>query len=90
MAQRLQGGLDDGMGSTGEVNDDPCSRKIFGGKFWQLDGVTECLRELGFAKDAQWFIYSRIIIATCISDVSRDVATENHSSNGRLPSSNCC
>jgi hypothetical protein len=33
MVQRLQGGLDDGIDS----------REIFGGKFWQPDGVSESL-----------------------------------------------
>jgi hypothetical protein len=33
MVQRLQGGLDDDIGS----------REIFGGKFWQPDGVSESL-----------------------------------------------
>jgi hypothetical protein len=37
------------MGS-GEVNDGVGSREIFGGKFWQLDGVSESLCGLEFAK----------------------------------------
>jgi hypothetical protein len=44
------------MGSK-EVDDSVVSREIFGGKFWQPDGVSECLRELGFVKTAQWLIY---------------------------------
>jgi hypothetical protein len=51
-AWRLWGGLYDGMGS-GEVNDGVGSRENFGGKFWQPDDVSESLRGLGFAKDAQ-------------------------------------
>jgi hypothetical protein len=56
MTQRLWVGLDNGAGS-GEVNDGTGSREIFGGKFWQPDGVSESLSGLGFAKVAQWFIY---------------------------------
>jgi hypothetical protein len=37
------------MGS-GEVDDGAGSREIFGGKFWQLDGVSESLWGLEFAK----------------------------------------
>jgi hypothetical protein len=33
MAWRLQGGLDDGLGS-GEVDDGPGSKEIFNKKFW--------------------------------------------------------
>jgi hypothetical protein len=39
MAWRLQGGLDDNMGS-GEVEDSVDSREIFDGKFWQPNGVS--------------------------------------------------
>jgi hypothetical protein len=85
MVRKLQGGLDDAM-SSGEVDDNAGSREIFDGKFWQPDGVSESLRGLGFTKAMQWFIYRRITVATCISDVSRVVATENHGSNRRLPS----
>jgi hypothetical protein len=42
MTRRLQGGLNDGMGS-GEVNDDVDSREIFDRKFWQPDDVSESL-----------------------------------------------
>jgi hypothetical protein len=87
--QRLQGGLDDGTGS-GEVDDSKGSREIFGWKFWQPDGVSECLRGLGFAKATQRFIYRRITVATSISDVSRAIATENHSNNGQLSSVASC
>jgi hypothetical protein len=72
------------------VNDGVGSREIFGGKFWQPDSVSESLRGLGFAKAMQRFIYRGTTIATGISDVIRAVATENHSSDGRLPSSTCC
>jgi hypothetical protein len=81
MARRLQGGLDDGTGS-GEVNNSASSKENFGGKFWQPDGVSESLQGLGFAEATQWFIYIRITVAMGINDVSRVVATENHSSNG--------
>jgi hypothetical protein len=54
------------------------SREIFGRKFWQPDSVSESLRELGFTKIVQLFIYRRITIATGIRDVSRAVAIENH------------
>jgi hypothetical protein len=73
-AQRLQGGLDDGTGS-GEVDDSAGSREIFGGKFWQPDGVSESLWGLGFAKVMQWFIYRGTTVATSIGDVSRAIAT---------------
>jgi hypothetical protein len=33
-----------------EVNDGVSSKEIFGGKFWQPDGVSESLQELGFGK----------------------------------------
>jgi hypothetical protein len=52
MARRLRVGLNDGMGSR-EVNDGTGSREIVSGKFWQADGVSETLRELGFAKVVQ-------------------------------------
>jgi hypothetical protein len=81
MTRRLQGGLNDCTGSAGEVDDGAGSREIFGWKFWQPDGVCESLWRLGFAKAAQWFIYRRITVATGISDVSRAIAIENHSSN---------
>jgi hypothetical protein len=42
MARRLLGGLDNGTSSR-EVDDDVGSREIFGGKFWQLDGVSESI-----------------------------------------------
>jgi hypothetical protein len=89
MVQRLRGGLDDGTGS-GEVDNGMGSRQIFSGKFCQLDGVSESLRGLGFAKAAQRFIYRGTTVATGIGDVSRAIATENHSSNGRLSSSTRC
>jgi hypothetical protein len=75
-AQRLQGGLDDDIGS-GEVDDSVGSRETFGGKFWQSDGVSESLRGLGFAKFTQWFIYRKITVAMGTGDISRAVATEN-------------
>jgi hypothetical protein len=89
-AQSLPGGLDDGTSTAGEVNDGAGSRENFSGKFWQPDGVSESLRGLEFAKAAQQFIYRRITVATGIGDVIRVVATENHSSSGRLPSSAHC
>jgi hypothetical protein len=57
-AQMLWGGLDNGVG-FGEVDDGTNAREIFGGKFWQPDVVSESLRGLGFAKDAQRFIYRK-------------------------------
>jgi hypothetical protein len=75
--RRLQGGLDDGAGS----------REIFSQKFWHPDGVSESLRELRFVKVAQRFIYIGSTVAMGIGDVSRAIATENHNSDGRLPSS---
>jgi hypothetical protein len=59
MARRLQGGLNGGAEALGrtrqwtgsrEVNDGVGSKEIFGGKFWQPDGVSESLQELGFGK----------------------------------------
>jgi hypothetical protein len=61
--RRLQGGVNDGMGS-GEVDDVAGSREIFGGKFWQPDDVSESLWGLGFANTVQQFIYRRIIVPT--------------------------
>jgi hypothetical protein len=52
MARRLRGELDDDTGSK-EVDDGAGSREIFGGKFWQPDGVSESLRGLRFAKVVQ-------------------------------------
>jgi hypothetical protein len=77
------------MGSE-EVDDGAGSREIVDGKFWQPDDVSQSLWELGFAKVVQWFIYRVTALATGIGDISRAVATENHSSNRRLPSSACC
>jgi hypothetical protein len=77
------------MGS-GEVGHGACAREIFGRKFWWPDGVCEGLRGLGFAEDAQRFIYRGTTVATSIGDVSRAIATENLSSKGRLPSLSCC
>jgi hypothetical protein len=74
MAWRCQGGLKDGTDS-GEVDDGAGSREIFGGKFWQPDGMSESLRRLGFANHAHQFIYRGTTVATCISDISRAVAT---------------
>jgi hypothetical protein len=89
MAWRLQGGLDDDKGS-GEVDDGVDSREIFGGEFWQPDGMSGSLRGLGFAKAMQQFIYRGIIVAMGISEVIGAVATENHNSDGPLPSSDRC
>jgi hypothetical protein len=47
MARRLWRGLNDNTDSE-EVDDSAGSREIFGRKFWQPDGVSESLRELGF------------------------------------------
>jgi hypothetical protein len=77
MVQRLRVGTDDSTGSW-EVDDGAASREIFGRKFWQPNGLSESLWELGFAKTTQWFIYRGTIVATSISDVSRAIATENH------------
>jgi hypothetical protein len=64
--------------------------KFLAGNFWQPCAMSESFRGLGFAKVAQQFIYRRITVATDIDDVSRAVAIENHSSNGRVPSAACC
>jgi hypothetical protein len=89
VAWRLRGGHDDGMGSE-EVDDGAGSKEIFGRKFWQPDGVSESLRGLGFAKTVQQFIYRGTTVATSISGVIGAIATENHSSDGPLPSSDRC
>jgi hypothetical protein len=68
MVRRLQGGLDDGVGS----------RENFGRKFWQPDGVSKSLQGLGFAKVVQWFIYRGTTVATGIGDVNMVVATMIH------------
>jgi hypothetical protein len=48
--QKLRGGVNDGVGTgSGEVDDGESSTEIFGGKFWQFDGVSESLRGLGCA-----------------------------------------
>jgi hypothetical protein len=52
--------------------------------------MIESLWRLGFGKVTQRFIYRGTTIATGISDVIRVVATENHSSDGPLPSSDRC
>jgi hypothetical protein len=88
-AWRLQGGFDNDMYSRA-IDDSADSREIFDKKFWQPDGVCESLQRLGFAKTTQRIIYRRITVATGISDVHRAIATENHSSNRRLPSSAHC
>jgi hypothetical protein len=41
---------------------------------------------LGFVKAVQRFIYLGTTIEMSMGDVSRTVATENHSSDGQLPS----
>jgi hypothetical protein len=69
------------MGSE-EIDDGAGSWEIFGTKFWPPDGTSESLRELGFAKAAQRFIYRIIIVAMGIDDVSKAIASENHNSNG--------
>jgi hypothetical protein len=56
------------------------------GKFWKLDSVSESLRGLEFAKVVQRFIYRVTTVTTSISDIIIVVGTENHSSDGRLPS----
>jgi hypothetical protein len=89
MVRRLWGGLDDNTGFE-EVDDDAGSWEIFDEKFWQPHSVSESLRGLGFVKTAQWFIYRGTIVATGISDIIGVVATENHSSDGPLPSSDRC
>jgi hypothetical protein len=89
MVRRLWGGLDDGTGS-GEVDGNTGSKEIFGGKFLQPDGMSESHRELGFAMVPLWFIHRGTTVATGIGNVIRAVATENHSSDGRLPSSTHC
>jgi hypothetical protein len=52
MTQRIQGGLDDDIGSR-EVHNGVGSREIFGRKFRLPHGVSESLRGLGFAKATQ-------------------------------------
>jgi hypothetical protein len=89
MTRRLRGGLNDGTGSR-EVDNGVGSREIFSEKFWQPDDVSESLQGLGFAKAAQWFIYMGTTVATGISDIIRVIATENHSSDGLLRSSDRC
>jgi hypothetical protein len=88
-ARRLWGGLNDSMGS-GEVDDGVGSKECFGRKFCQPDSVSESLRGLGVAKAAQQFIYRGTTAAVAISDVIEAVITENHSSDGPLPSSDHC
>jgi hypothetical protein len=77
-------------GGSEEGDDGAGCREIFGGKFLQPDSMRESHWGLVFAKVTQWFIYRGTTIATGICDVIRAVATENHSSNGPLPSSDCC
>jgi hypothetical protein len=60
------------------------------GKFWQPDGMSESLRGLEFTNSVQRFIYRGTIVATGISDIIRAVATENHSSDELLQSSDRC
>jgi hypothetical protein len=72
------------MGSR-EVDNGVGSKENFDRKFWHPDGVSESLRGLGFAKVTQQFIHRRTAVAMDIGDISRTIATENHSSNGRLP-----
>jgi hypothetical protein len=83
-------GLDHGLKQqrrgSGEVDDDADSMGIFGGKFWQPDGLSESLLGLWFANAAQRFIYRGTTTALSTGDVSHHVATEVHSSDGRLPS----
>jgi hypothetical protein len=52
--------------------------------------VSESLWGLGFAKAVQRFIYSGTTVAMGVSDVIRVLATENHSSDGLLPSLDRC
>jgi hypothetical protein len=85
MVHRLRGGLDNGAVS-GEVDDSTSSREIFGRKLWLPDGVSDKLRGLGFAIAAQWFIYRGTTLAMGTGDISRPVATEDHNSDGQLPS----
>jgi hypothetical protein len=75
---------------SGEVDDGVGSSEFFCEKFWQLDSVSERLRRLGFTKATQRFVYRGTTVATCISDIIGAVATENHSSDGPLPSSCHC
>jgi hypothetical protein len=46
--------------------------------------MSESLRGLGFAKATHRFIYSGITSAMGTGDISMTVATEDHSSDGRL------
>jgi hypothetical protein len=89
MMRGLQRGLNDGT-CPGEVDDSVGSREIFGEKIWQPDGMSESLWGLGFAKAVQWFIYRGTKVATGINDIIGAIATENHSSDGPLPSSDRC
>jgi hypothetical protein len=59
-------------------------------KFWQPDGMSESVQGLGFTNAAQWLIYRGTTVAMGISDIIGAVATENHSSDGSLPSSDHC
>jgi hypothetical protein len=73
-----------------EVDNGTCSKENFGGKFWQLDDASESLWRFGFVKVVQQFIYRGTTAAMGIGDISRAIATKNHSSDGRLQSSACC
>jgi hypothetical protein len=89
MAWRLQGGLDDVTRLLGGQRLRGLQGN-FGGKFRQSDDMVESLRGLEFTNVVQWFMYGGTIVATDISDAIRAVATENHSSNGPLPSLDHC
>jgi hypothetical protein len=48
--------------------------------------MSENLQGLGFAKAAQQFIYKGTTSATDSGDITRHIATEDHSSNRRMMS----
>jgi hypothetical protein len=77
MTRWLQGGLDVSA-SFGEVNNGAGYGEIFDRKCWHPDGVSKNLRGLGFAKDAEWFIYKGTTSSTGTCDVTKPVATEDH------------
>jgi hypothetical protein len=89
IVQRLRGALDDSVGSR-EVDDGAGSREVFSEKFWQPDNVSESLRGLGFVKVTERFIYRGTISSTGTGDVSRPIATKDHSSDRLLPPSAHC
>jgi hypothetical protein len=61
------------------------------GNFGGLTAYVKASRDYGLQRPHHdLFIYRRITVATCIGDIRRVVATENHSRNGWQPSSTHC